>query len=105
MKKLFLIICMALMVAGCGTTATLSTQQQIDRAEVLAVNSVTAGRRISMALMTGGKITVAQDAANAAKFDAMIAAIKAAASIGDLNGIKTQQANAEKLQASIQGAN
>ncbi len=91
-----------ILIAACVACGTVPTGTINDQ-EAIAIQSATAGLRTSTALLQSGKITPDQNAANRAKFDALITGIKQARAANDPGTIAAKKAEAESLTKQIGG--
>lgn len=89
-------LCLVLALAACASTPLLDQ-------ETLAMRSVTSARQLSTAGLRAGKISLAADQKNQAVLTGMASAIKAAVAANDPATVATQQAQADKLAATLKG--
>lgn len=93
LKQLWLIFAIALTMAfaACGDVPT----QTFNDKAAITMRSVTAARDTSTALLQAGKITLAQDAENQKKLDAIVEGVKTARAQNDAAKVEALKVQAD----------
>jgi hypothetical protein len=92
----FLVICALAVLVACANTSMLTN-------ETRAVESVTAARQVSTAMLRAGKITVAQDVDNQKKLDAVRQSIVAAKNAADAQALAKAKKDADAITTQLGG--